>query len=294
VACLQALDADRLLQIEQKIPVRGPVQDGVDLTAPVRALVAAGKTAPNVPILRGATTEDINSIGNGSDIGFRPCRPDTCTRDDFVGWARAVKREMLPRLDVEALVEAYTAGDPPPQGGNFTRWYWAIAHAGVDATMHCPNRKALTLAHELTGVDTYLYQFSHAPHNEEGRYPNLAFHASEIPCVFHVLWARGPDAANMFVKPEEKSLSDAIVAYWSCFAATGDPNRCDVNSWAAAYLEDLPRWPAFTLANGAWMEFSDAPILRPHLKKAKCDTWNRAGIWENALSPPRADGARRR
>lgn len=57
--------------------------------------------------------------------------------------------------------------------------------------------------------------------------PPGAFHSSELPYLFDL--AGFPATLN----PSQKALADQLIAYWSRFAATGNPNG-----------GDLPRWPA--------------------------------------------------
>jgi para-nitrobenzyl esterase len=96
------------------------------------------------------------------------------------------------------------------------------------------------------GVPSYLYLFDHG-------YPAAdsaglhAFHASELPYMFG-----NPDRTPQYwpkipTTPEEKSLSDAMVSYWTSFARAGVPTAAN----AAA-------WPAYG-TGGAYMHFAEGP-----------------------------------
>lgn len=96
------------------------------------------------------------------------------------------------------------------------------------------------------GLPAFLYLFDHG-------YPEAvaaglhAFHASELPYQFGTLdrtpsmWPKIPDTAR------ETRLSDAMVAYWSSFARTGEPRATNE-----------PDWPPFG-SKKAYMNFGDTP-----------------------------------
>ena len=50
---------------------------------------------------------------------------------------------------------------------------------------------------------SYLYLFDHAPDAPSGKYPRLAFHASEIPFVFQDLSATGPRREDFHISKHE-------------------------------------------------------------------------------------------
>ncbi len=76
------------------------------------------------------------------------------------------------------------------------------------------------------GGRTYLYRFGHAPPSSAG-----AHHGAEMAYVFgHALGSPWTD--------DDRQLAEALRAYWTRFAETGDPNGAD-----------LPVWPAFTTTN---------------------------------------------
>lgn len=96
------------------------------------------------------------------------------------------------------------------------------------------------------GHPSFLYLFDHG-------YPAMdaaglhSFHASELPYVFGTLertaplWPRIPDS------PAERTLSAAMIGYWTSFARTGVP--------VASGASD---WPAYGEA-GRYMAFRDQP-----------------------------------
>jgi len=97
------------------------------------------------------------------------------------------------------------------------------------------------------GMPSYLYLWDHGypAADQAGLH---AFHASELPYVFHTfdgtppLWPKNPDT------PEEHALADAMGDYWTSFARTGHPQA-----------SNAPAWPAFAPGN-SYMRFGATPI----------------------------------
>ena len=112
-----------------------------------------------------------------------------------------------------------------------------LAYSAVltDSTFSCPALGADQLA-AASGV--YAYEFSDPdPPNDFGikfTFPLGAAHSTELQYVFQ----RIPllDTEPPF-HPAQLALSNQFIAYWTRFAATGDPNQ-----------RGEPRWPRFTLA----------------------------------------------
>ena len=102
------------------------------------------------------------------------------------------------------------------------------------------------------GMPSFLYFFDHGyPAEDSARLH--AFHASELPYVFGTFDGTPPHWPKVPETPEERSLSDAMIGYWSSFARTGRPR--------AAHEPD---WPEFGRDHG-YMAFTDAPHPGNHL-----------------------------
>jgi para-nitrobenzyl esterase len=97
----------------------------------------------------------------------------------------------------------------------------------------------------------FLYQFSRVP--RPWRFMG-AFHASEIVYVF------GNFDPKMKFEPKDRELSAMMMAYWTNFAKTGDPNA-----------PGLPRWPAYDANSDQHMDFGDTVQAEAGLEKAACD-----------------------
>ena len=143
------------------------------------------------------------------------------------------------------------------------------------------------------GQRGYLYFFDHGypAADEAGLH---AFHAAELPYVFGTIadtaprWPKIPDTLA------ERRLSDAMLGYWTSFAATGSP-----------VAKGAPAWPAYG-AQANYMAFAGRPEARRALlpgmfalhEAAMCrrraagdQPWNwNVGVASPVLSP--ADGCR--
>ncbi|RYE04316.1 MAG: carboxylesterase family protein [Sphingomonadales bacterium] len=96
------------------------------------------------------------------------------------------------------------------------------------------------------GQKAYVYLFDHGyPAMDE---KNLhAFHASELPYVFGTFDGVGPLWPKIPETPAEHALSDAMIGYWTSFAATGAPKA-----------SGAPDWPVFG-ATRSYLHFTDTP-----------------------------------
>lgn len=104
------------------------------------------------------------------------------------------------------------------------------------------------------GMRSYLYFFDHNTAVANARQLH-AFHASEIPYVFGDAGRLPQLAANWPwpLGPEEKALSDAMIAYWASFARTGVPRA-----------PRQPDWPTFE-PDKSYMHFAEKPEVATDL-----------------------------
>ena len=144
------------------------------------------------------------------------------------------------------------------------------------------------------GVPSFLYYFDHGYAAEESAGLH-AFHASELPFVFGTMEATPANWPKIPTTPQETSLSQAMIGYWTSFARSGKPRAAN-----------QPDWPAYGSTH-AYMAFTDAPHASERVlpgmyefheevvsrRRASGDTpWNwNAGIASPKL-PPRNPPAR--
>jgi len=101
-------------------------------------------------------------------------------------------------------------------------------------------------------VPSYLYFFDHGYPAEESAGLH-GFHASELPFVFGTMEATTPNWPKIPATAQEKSLSEAMISYWTSFARSGRPRAAN-----------QPDWPVYG-STSAYMAFTDAPHPAEHL-----------------------------
>ena len=198
------------------------VIDGVVLPRQIVDVFDRGEQA-KVPVLAGFNSGEIRSLRM-----LAPATP-----------AAAADYERTIRERYGDLAEAFLRLYPSSDMGE------SILAATRDALYGWTSER-LVRSQTAAGQPSFLYLFDHgypAADNANLR----AFHASELPYMFGALkrtpprWPVIPDSAP------ERSLSDAMVGYWTSFVR-GEP----------PHAEGAPVWPAY--GNGAsFMRFGDAP-----------------------------------
>ena len=110
------------------------------------------------------------------------------------------------------------------------------------------------------GLPSYLFLFDHDYPAARARQLH-AFHASELPFVFGYVGKGAPLPGNWPV-PEsarDKSLSDAMLSYWTSFARSGVPTA-----------PHSPGWPRFE-PHQAYMHFAATPAAATNLMPGMFD-----------------------
>lgn len=294
-------------------------QDGADLTGQVAVLLAAGQMPPRLPLITGATAEDLacarprldpvldtapqtgarcrrSALTSGPPVLADPfwtapdvriesrCPQFNCSRADLGAFVHALSAASsdphsapwLSAADEAELLDAYGGDEVARPGGNRSRWWWAARHMGTDFTMACPARRVATWAASrgANSSAAYVYSFAHIPGGPSGAYPELAHHASEIPFVFRVAEAHGPNAESFHILPREAPLAHAMAAAWIALARDGTPG---------------PSWPQWrVLGDGAVHQYAGAPWVRfdgeggtvqpDEFKQRQCNVWDRVGL----------------
>lgn len=131
----------------------------------------------------------------------------------------------------------------------------AVNHIQTDSTMLL---SALKQARDLekTKTPAYFYFFTKIPPTPMGKLAK-AHHGAEIPYVMG-------DPGNRWGHPEktDHDLSEAMMTYWTRFAAHGDPNA-----------KGLPQWPVYGRQTDAYLELGDEIKAKTHLRKDRITFW---------------------
>ncbi|HVU18401.1 MAG TPA: carboxylesterase family protein [Candidatus Didemnitutus sp.] len=195
-------------------PVPAVAVDGWVLKEPPVLAFAQGRSLP-VPLLIGTCAMEFPIDG-----GIANCRTVVA---QFFG-KHAEEAERLYAIDGEHTglpVDPLLGGTPEQLGADLFR-----CGAILDGEWHAK-----------AGHPTWEYQFDRA-------IPPRAHvaHSSDLPYVFGNLVATGSQGGEF--TPVDRQVSDAIQAYWTNFARTGNPAG-----------PGLPAWPAFDATTRFYQEF---------------------------------------
>jgi len=229
IAAMRAMDAEKL---SLAAPAAGYAPWGtIDGHLMLRQLVDVfdkGEQAP-VPILAGFNSGEIRSLRIlAPQVPANAAAYETTIRERYADLADEFLR-LYPSANLQESVLA-TARD---------------ALYGWTAQRLVRKQTAL-------GQPSFLYFWDHG-------YPAAdaaglhGFHASELPYVFGTFDGTPPLWPKIPATPREKSLSDAMIGYWTSFARTGKPEAANA-----------PDWPAFGTA-GSYMAFEEIPKPSEHL-----------------------------
>ena len=199
-----------------------PVMDGYVIPDDLYLRYEQGKYN-DVPVL----------IGTNSDEGglFRqPLSPEQY-RDQI--------RERFGKY-ADTILKLYP-GDTPEQAAG------AIGDIMRDATFAWPTWAWARLQSRTGKSKVYMYFFDQPQPPGTPMASDGALHGSEMPFMFQHL-----DQRPFPWRPEDYKLSEMMVAYWTNFAKTGDPNG-----------PGLPDWPEFQDGKTTVMHLRDTPDVIP-------------------------------
>ncbi|WP_058185263.1 carboxylesterase/lipase family protein [Terracidiphilus gabretensis] len=203
LADLRALPAATILAAVKPGVNFPPNIDGKVVVEPIAETYAIGNQF-HVPLLAGWNSDE------GSFVAMRGT-----TVDQYKAYAATLFKDKAPNFlklypadnDAQALRSAIDYGSDTFIA--LSTWRWIEAH-----------RK--------TGQSpVYRYHFELAALPSKFHPETYAFHSDDIEYVFGTLDTRPGET----VRPEDRTLSDQMMTYWTNFAKTGDPNGPGVPAW---------------------------------------------------------------
>jgi len=239
IAELRAMRTDEILAAaaKQDAPRFGPVVDGKFLSRPILDVYRAGKQA-KVPLL----------AGFNRDEGFFSFSDMTAEK-----WTAMAVQRYADRADTflqlyPGSTDAAAARSAADFGGDqfiaYSTWNW------------------LEMDRKTGNKNIYRYELDLAAPPSKFHPGSYAFHSDDIEYVFGTLDTR-PGAVW---RPEDYTLSDQMMSYWTNFAKTGDPNGVDGKG------DKLPEWPKY--GEGDPVLHLDSTITsRPDENRRRYEFW---------------------
>jgi para-nitrobenzyl esterase len=204
LAELRALPTEKVLEGAKTRGMVGfaPVIDGTFLTEQVPDTYAAGKQA-HVPLLAGWNSDEGSFLGNGMTVEkwkgmatalFGPRAPE------FLQLYPGNTDEQATRSAIDYGSDSFIA---------FGTWKWLEAQRKTGAS------------------PVYRYHFELAALPSKYHPGTFAFHSDDIEYVFGTLDTRPGET----IRPEDRTLSEQMMGYWTNFAKSGDPNGAGLPPW---------------------------------------------------------------
>ena len=139
-----------------------------------------------------------------------------------------------------------------------------IAHLMHDMRFAGPVRVQVE-THAKVSSPVWLYQFTRVPPTALGAAVDAPYHGAELPYVFGTMDPGSPPAG---ARPSpmtqhgdwtetDRRVSDTLIAYWTQFAATGNPNR-----------DGLPAWPEFDASTDRHLNLGETVTSGERLHQA--------------------------
>ncbi|HYS07952.1 MAG TPA: carboxylesterase/lipase family protein [Myxococcales bacterium] len=246
-SCLRAAPVDKLLAALTVATVV-PDVDGRVLPQTIQAAFTSG-SFNRVPVIEGSNHDEWRLfVALNIDLVSGPL-----TAARYVGAIAATLG--VPPGTAAALASFYPlAAYPSPD--------LALSALGTDAIFACNARKAVRLLSQFVPTHAYEFNDEDAPQLflPPVSFPYGSAHASEIQYLFDLR----SQVPHPDLTPAQRGLSQAMVAYWTNFARTGNPN------WFGT-----PFWPAYDRATDQFQSL--APPV-PAVESAfaadhKCAVW---------------------
>jgi para-nitrobenzyl esterase len=219
-ACLRGLPVATILA-KQTGGTTGPNVDGVVLPTTILAAFQSG-SFNRVPVIEGTNHDEWRLFVAQVEVA-------THTPLSAAGYVPAIAATLRVPLSVaNAIASVYPLSA-------FSSPSVALGAVGTDAIFACNARTFAGLLSQHTRTFQYEFDDPNAPMRflPPVSFPTGAYHASEIQYVFGLT----TPVPSPGLSAAQRSLSRAMVSYWTEFAESGSPNS-----------EGTPNWPRYGAA----------------------------------------------
>jgi para-nitrobenzyl esterase len=240
--CLRALPVDTVVRT---------LPGTVDLTSlgrPRYGPYVDGRVLPGVPL-------DVIRTGKGNHVpvivGSNEDETALFVRDvpNADAYATALANSVGPAVTQQILAQYPVSAYDSPLA--------AMIAATTDPRFTCTARTTVRALLEGQKEPVHRYYFTHTMAGGPLRLLG-AFHGAELFFGFgHV------DTPAYTPTAEEERLSDAMIGYWSRFAATGNPNA-----------GDAPEWPPAEPGADPYLDLGTQTHAADGVRTAQCDFWD--------------------
>ena len=204
LAELRAMPTDKVWEAASgKNGIRAvPDIDGKVLVEPVKDTYAAGRQA-HIPLLAGSNRDESPNLGNGMTVEKWKAYAAEHFGDNAAEFLKLYPGD----TDEQASRSAADYG-----GDSFIAyctWNWLDAHS------------------KTSGSPVYRYHMEIITPPSKFHPVAQTFHSDDIEYIFGTLDTR----PGQTVRPEDRTLSEQMMSYWTNFAKTGDPNGPGLPTW---------------------------------------------------------------
>ncbi len=273
--CLRKLTAAQIEALAGTESAAGPyivylVADGQIIPTPSFTSAFQSGNFNHVPILNG-NTEDEGNFGLASTEYFKNPQVPFVAAD----FTNTVTSTYSGNAGPGGSPPAYPAGTVNKVLAKYPLSAYATPQLALDAVTTDPSACRSLRTSQLLADQVSIYGYEFDDETAPSYFPKmpgfqaLAYHTSDIQYLFP-LYHGGPAPPSVIhqLNKKQTELSDQLVAAWTNFAWTGNPNG----------LGDSP-WPRFTGKATSKYLSQDIPVLSTFTEAAfsaahKCDFWN--------------------
>ncbi|XP_007101543.2 bile salt-activated lipase [Physeter macrocephalus] len=203
-------------------------------------------------------------------------------------------KQAITEADFYKMVSGFTIAKGP-RGANATFDFytkpWAqdssqetkkktVVHFETDVLFLMPTETAVA-KHKTNAKSAKTYSYLFSQPSRMPFYPRWmgADHADDLQYVFGK-----PFTTPLGYRPQDRTVSKAMIAYWTNFARTGDPNM--------GHSAVPTHWYPYTLESGNYLEINkkmDGSSMKQHLRTSYLQYWTE--IYQALPAPPAGDSA---